>query len=305
MSPPLKTFIRVISFVLLLIVGSRVGLAQPLKQLVYFNQMVEQRLASEVKGGEWKFETFCQVSSDVVSRRVLESYGSMFVANESVVLPPTCVQKSEGDVLRFQGKLQKKSLDINGVRIDLQARASDALAVAVIEAAAMGHRISPLDGSIAGARSYGDTLMLWNSRFFPAMEFWIRKGRLSSADRDLLARLDIWGKVAKVLEWESQGIFFSTDRTRSILTSTAPPGTSQHLALLAFDVTEFWNPHVRAILNRNGWFQTVVDDPVHFTFLGFPESELPARGLIAVSKGGRKYWVPNLSSIPWTVIPTN
>jgi len=30
------------------------------------------------------------------------------------------------------------------------------------------------------------------------------------------------------------------------------------------DVTEFWNPELRTILNRNGWFQTVVDDPAHF-----------------------------------------
>ncbi len=304
MNPLLQDSIPVTFIFLLLIVASPAGLAQPLKP-VDFNNVVEKRLSSELKGGEWKFENFCQVSSDVVSRRVLESYGSMFVANESVVLPPTCVHKGEGDVLRYHRKLRKKSLDMNGVRIDLQAGASDALALAIAEAGAIGLRITPLDGSIAGGRSYGDTLMLWNSRVFPAMEFWIRKGRLSSADRDLLARMDIWGKVAKVLEWESLGIFFSTDRTRSILTSTAPPGTSQHLALLAVDVTEFWNPTVRSILNRNGWFQTVVDDPVHFTFLGYPESELPARGLIAVSKGGRKYWVPNLSSTPVALNLTN
>ncbi|MEP7149413.1 MAG: hypothetical protein ABI857_11075 [Acidobacteriota bacterium] len=304
MSLLLQVSILVISSFLLLTVASRVGFAQPLKP-VAFSHVLEKRLSSEISGGEWNFENFCQVSSDVVSRRVLESYGSMFVANESVKLPPTCVHKGEGDVLRYQRKLGRKSLVIDGVQIDLQAAATDALAASIAEAAAMGLRITPLDGAIAGGRSYGDTLMLWNSRFFPAMEFWIRKGRLSPADRDLLARLDISGKVAKVLEWESQGIFFSTDRTRSILTSTAPPGTSQHLALLAFDVTEFWNPNVRSLLNRNGWFQTVVDDPAHFTFLGFTESELPARGLIAVSKGGRQYWVPNLPATPWPSNLTN
>ena len=110
------------------------------------------------------------------------------------------------------------------------------------------------------------------------------------------AQVDLEKKIEKILEWESQGIYFSPDRTRSILTSTAPPGTSQHLALLAFDVVEFRNPPVRATLNKNGWFQTIVDDPAHFTYLGLPESELPGRGLIAVAKGGHQYWIPHLPS---------
>jgi hypothetical protein len=198
--------------------------------------------------------------------------------------------------------LQRRQLEIRGERIDLQTAASTALETAIAEATAVGASITPLDGTIAGGRSYGDTLMLWNSRVFPAIEFWIKRGRLPVEAREEIARLDLRNKILKILEWESQGIFFSTGRTRSILTSTAPPGTSQHLMLIAFDVTEHWNPDVRGALNRNGWFQTVIDDPPHFTYLGFPEAELPSRGLTAVAKGGHVYWIPNM---PPETTPTN
>ena len=278
---------------LLCVVCCQPAPAQPLGP-VYFERVLEKRMSSESAAGHWDFEKFCPVSTDVVAMRVLQSYGSLFVANDLVRLPPKCVMKGEGEVLHYQKKLQKTKIYIRGVSIHLQAAAAAALEAAVSEATLNGLVITPLDGTIAGGRSYGDTLMLWNSRFFPAMEFWIKRGRLPIEARDEIARLELQKKVAKVLEWESQGIFFSTGRTRSILTSTAPPGTSQHIALAAFDVTEHWNPDIRWIMNRNGWYQTVIDDPPHFTYLGFPESELPSRGLIAVSKGGNQYWIPKM-----------
>ena len=103
-----------------------------------------------------------------------------------------------------------------------------------------------------------------------------------------------------VLGWESAGMNFGTNLRGPIFSSTAPPGTSQHLSLLAFDVTENGDPRVREILNRHGWHQTIVRDTPHFTFLGLPGSELPGRGLKAVYNGGRMYWVPD---IPAVVLP--
>jgi hypothetical protein len=147
--------------------------------------------------------------------------------------------------------------------------------------------------------------MLWNSRVFPALSYWTRHGKLSATDNEILGKLDLDKKIEKILEWEARGIYFSTDRSRSILTSTAPPGTSQHLALIAFDVVEYRDPIVRLALNRNGWFQTVIDDPGHFTYLGVPDIELPARGLMAVAKGGYMYWIPNLSPISANQLPTS
>jgi hypothetical protein len=262
---------------------------------VFFEQALEKRLSI---GGEFSLEKFCPVSTDIVAMRVLQSYGSMFAAADGVKLPETCVSKGDGEVRKFQQKLDKKTVEINGVQMEFQAAAADALQTSIDAATASGMSITPLDGAIAGGRTYGDTLMLWNSRVFPALEFWIRRGRLSPDARDEIGRLDLRQKIEKILEWESQGIYFSTDRTRSILTSTAPPGTSQHLYLLAFDVTEFWNPQVRAILNQNGWYQTVVDDPAHFTYLGCPEADLPSRGLKAIAKAGHIYWAPNSQTRP-------
>ena len=267
-----------------------------------FESVIEKRQTSENPTAGFTFEKFCPVATDEIARRVLQSYGAVFVASDTVRLPTTCVFKGEAEVLAFQKKLQRRQLEIKGARIDLQSAASIALEAALAEATTVGSSITPLDGAIAGGRSYGDTLMLWNSRVFPAIEFWIKRGRLPVGARDEIARLDLRNKILKILEWESQGTFFSTGRTRSILTSTAPPGTSQHLSLIAFDVTEYWNPDVRVALNRNGWFQTVIDDPPHFTYLGYAESELPARGLIAIAKGGHVYWVPNM---PSGISPTN
>jgi hypothetical protein len=51
---------------------------------------------------------------------------------------------------------------------------------------------------------------------------------------------------------------------------------------------------VREIFFRHGWFQTVLSDLPHFTFLGVREKELPALGLRRVEECGQTFWVPDL-----------
>ena len=104
--------------------------------------------------------------------------------------------------------------------------------------------------------------------------------------------MPVSSQVARVVEWESRGMYFSTNRTRSIFSSVAPPGTSQHLSLLAFDVEQDNDRLIRNTLNRHGWYQTVAGDTPHFTYLGLPEIELPKRGLVPVCRSGHTYWVP-------------
>lgn len=276
--------------ILCLSVFASTSAAQPLAP-VYFEDFLARRFG---EGTTWDAQRFCPSETNIVARRVLESYGSMFSASQTVTLPLVCIHEGEHAVINYQKRLTAKQVEMSSPVL-LQAAAAESLRAAMDEAAALEMKISPLDGSIAGARTYGDTLMLWNSRVFPALNYWSRRGRLSPADLDELTRLEPARKVSKILEWEQQGIYFSTDRSRSILTSTAPPGTSQHLALLALDVVEYWNPDVRLILNRNGWYQTIIDDAPHFTFLGHPETELPSRGLKLVYKGNYAFWIPNLS----------
>ena len=109
-----------------------------------------------------------------------------------------------------------------------------------------------------------------------------------------LQGLPLHQQVAEVLELERSGVFFSKDLSKSILYSIAAPGTSQHIAMLAFDVTEFDNQRVREILGKHGWFQTVLSDLPHFTFLGLKEKDLPKNGLKSVAVDGQTFWIPNV-----------
>jgi len=43
-----------------------------------------------------------------------------------------------------------------------------------------------------------------------------------------------------------------------------------------------------------GWFQTVLSDLPHFTFLGLEEAELPSRGLKPVEVNGQTFWIPDV-----------
>lgn len=239
------------------------------------------------------FDSNCSIEKNPLARRVFFEYGSIFVTTTGVRLPRTCIFRSAEEVSEFQKTLETGSDSFNGVEIELQKEAIDQLILARVEAADKGLKITPLDGKIAGRRSYADTVDLWNSRFYRALDHWSRKGRISRGESAAARFLKIPQQVDLVVAWEENGIFFSTDFSKSIFHSVAPPGTSQHLSLLAFDVVEAGNPSVRKLLNKYGWFQTIRTDQPHFTYLGVPEAELPKRGLRNVYHKGNTYWVPN------------
>ncbi len=96
------------------------------------------------------------------------------------------------------------------------------------------------------------------------------------------------------MKLETKGIFFAKDLSKSIIYSVAPPGTSQHLSLLAFDVLEHEDPEVREILSNAGWFQTVTSDLPHFTYLGVRKNELEKLGLRKVNNIDRSFWIPDI-----------
>ncbi len=232
---------------------------------------------------------------DPVARRVLEDYGAMFIATDQVMPPPVCMFASEADVSKFQNDAKFKAAVIGGTNIELQPAAMDALLAARKEANEQGLDITPRGGTVAARRSYQDTLRLWDSRFLPALTHWQGKGRLTREQADRLRKLPLHDQVREVLELEKRGIFFSKDLSKSILYSVAAPGTSQHISMLALDVSQFGNARVRAILARHGWFQTVKSDLPHFTFLGLDEKELPAHGLRTVKIGAQIFWIPDVA----------
>lgn len=253
-----------------------------------------EALRKALKKRKTKLENICPVS-DPVARRILEEYGAMFLAVKKVTPPPVCVFTTEEEVARFQEAVGFVAETIADSEIELQPEAMKALLKARAEAQKEDLDITPRGGAEAARRNYEDSLRLWDTRFLPALEYWLSQGRLTTEQVARLRNLALHEQVAEVLELESSGIFFSKDLSKSILYSIAAPGTSQHIAMLALDVTEFDNPRVREILAEQGWFQTVLSDLPHFTFLGRKEKDLPKHGLKSVVADGQNFWIPNAS----------
>lgn len=253
-------------------------------------------LAKALKKRKRKLDAICP-PSDPVSRRILEEYGAIFVADKKVTPPPVCVFSNEEQVTKFQDDAGFDVETIGYDDVELQPEAMKRLKKAREEAQKEGLDITPRDGAEAGRRNYEDSLRLWNSRFEPALDYWLAQGRLTQEQVTRLRGLPLSQQIAEVLELEKTGIYFSKDLSKSILYSIAAPGTSQHIAMLAFDVNEFENPRIREIMAKHGWFQTVLSDLPHFTFLGLKEKDLPKHGLRSLEINGQVFWIPNVSSV--------
>jgi len=248
--------------------------------------------SSNKTGFAGNLPTGFSMPSDAVGMKLLHEYGAMLVA-KGVTAPASVVFRDESDVSSFQSRLQKSSETIGSFPMELQASAMEDLRKALADAKSSGLSITPRDKDSA-RRSYDETVGLWASRVDPALKYWVSKGRLQQADADRIRGLSPFEQVPEVLKLEDQGMFFAKDLNKSIIYSVAPPGTSQHLSMLAFDVKENENPRVRELLARHKWYQTVVSDLPHFTYLGVDENELPGLGLKKVTEGGRTFWVPNI-----------
>ena len=232
-------------------------------------------------------------SVDKIAARIISEYGAIFVARGGTVPPDRVIFTDESDVSRFQSNLKTAKRSVGGVDIELQEPAMLALDGAILSAAAAELTITPR-GPDAAKRSYRQTEELWASRVEPALVHWVSENRLDQDEADGLRALSAFEQVPLVFDYEEQGIFFAKSLDKPIMYSVAPPGTSQHLSMLALDVTEFNDERVRRILAEHGWFQTVISDLPHFTFLGVSENELPDLGLKKVDDYGRIFWVPDI-----------
>lgn len=231
--------------------------------------------------------------SNAVQKRVLQEYGALFLTTAATP-PPTCMFKDENQVRDFQNKAGIASQNIGGVNIELQPSAMKALLAAIAEAKSQGLSITPRDGTDAGRRSFDQTLENWKSRFDPACEHWKKKGKLTAEQVNRLKSLPMIEQVKEVLELEKQGIYFNTFFNATILSSVAAPGTSPHISMYAFDVTEFQKPEVQKIMGNHGWFRTIKGDEPHFTFLGVKESELTNMGLQKIETPKGIFWIPRV-----------
>ena len=255
-----------------------------------------EALAKALKKRKIKLENICP-PSDPVSRRILEEYGAIFVADKKVIPPPVCIFTNEDQVTKFQDDAGFEAEVFGFDEVELQPEALKKLNKAREDARKAGLDITPRDGAEAARRNYEDSVRLWNSRFEPALDYWQSQGRLTAEEVARLRSLPLSQQIAEVLELEKTGIYFSKDLSKSILYSIAAPGTSQHIAMLAFDVNEFENPRVREIMAKHGWFQTVLSDLPHFTFLGLKEKDLPKHGLRSLEINGQVFWIPNVPGV--------
>ncbi len=253
-----------------------------------------EALTKALKKRKTKIDSLCP-PSDPVARRILEEYGAIFLAHKKVTTPPVCIFSNEAQVTKFQDDAGYDAEVIGYDEVELQPAALNKLIKAREEAQKESLDITPRDGAEAARRNYEDSVRLWHSRFQPALDYWLLKGRLTAEQVTRLRSLPLSQQVAEVLDLEKTGIYFSKDLSKSILYSIAAPGTSQHIAMLAFDVNEFENPRVREIMAKHGWFQTVLSDLPHFTFLGLKEKDLPKQGLRSVEVNGQVFWIPNVA----------
>ncbi len=249
---------------------------------------------SETKSGGFQgnLPSGFQMPTDAVGQKLIRAYGAMFVA-KGVTPPNKIVFRDESDVSAFHSSLQKSSENIGGITIELQTPAMNALKEAVAEAKEKKLSIAPVNADSA-KRTFAATITNWTSRVDPGLVYWVKEGKLSQTEAARIKALSPVEQIPDILKLEDQGIFFAKGNQKTIIYSVAPPGTSQHISMLALDVADHANAAVREVLARHGWFQTVPTDLPHFTYLGASESELTNLGLKKITEDGRSYWVPNL-----------
>lgn len=240
-----------------------------------------------------KLPTRFKVPTDALGQRILKEYGAMFIAKGSVFPPNTVVFKDESAVSAWQSGVAASRETIGGIAIELQTPAMKALKEAISEAGQNNLNITPR-GEDSARRNYNGTVELWASRVNPGLTYWVGQGKLSQSEANRIKSLSPAEQIPEIFRLEEQGMYFAKDLSKSIIYSVAPPGTSQHISMLALDVEEHDNQNVREILAKHGWFQTVISDLPHFTYLGVKGSELSNLGLKKTSNGGRIYWIPNL-----------
>ena len=237
--------------------------------------------------------------SSSVEKRLFAEYGAVFATTATP--PPTIIFENSIQVDAFQSTLTLKAGVFGDYEIQLQEEALNALWAAAAASARIGFNITARAAD-SGGRSYDDTVRLWLRNVNRGLEHWESEARIAAERAKSIRDLSPMEQVGVILDLEeNEKLFFGTFFDRSILYSVAAPGASQHLSMLAFDVTEYDNAEVTAVLGKHGWHRTVPNDLPHFTYLGHPEAVLPELGLRYLEQpyGDRVYgfWTPDLKSI--------
>lgn len=237
--------------------------------------------------------------SSPVEKRLFAEYGAIFVTTATP--PPVVIFNDADQVEEFQSSLSSRRGVLGDHEVWLQSVALDALSTAASEMANRGGSITARAAD-AGGRSYEDTVRLWVRNVTRGLEHWQGIGRITAEDAQSIRDLTPVDQVSAILTLEDQEqVFFGTFFDRSIIYSVAAPGASQHLTLLAFDVTEYEDRDIVPVLARHGWYRTVPNDLPHFTFLGRDEESLPGLGLARVERINHErvydFWTPDIDRL--------
>ena len=147
-------------------------------------------LKSALESRGQTIEDICP-AGDHIARRVLHDYGAMFLASNDVLPPPVCMFTEENEVTRFHKAAGRAACTINDSVVELQPAAMSALLKARAMARVEELDISPRDGAEAARRTFADTVRLWNSRFFPALQHWTNAGKLTTDQTERLCALPL------------------------------------------------------------------------------------------------------------------
>jgi hypothetical protein len=237
--------------------------------------------------------------SSRVEKRLFAEYGAVFATTATP--PPAIIFENSSQVDAFQSTLTLKTGVFGDYEIQLQEEALNALWAAAAESARIGFNVTARAAD-SGGRSYDDTVRLWLRNVSHGLEHWESESKIAQERAKSIRNLSPVEQVGVILDLEeNQKLFFGTFFDRSILYSVAAPGASQHLSMLAFDVAEYDNPDVKAVLGKYGWHRTVPNDLPHFTYLGHEEEVLPILGLQYMEQqyGDRVYgfWTPDLDRL--------
>ena len=234
--------------------------------------------------------------STPVEKRLFSEYGAIFTTTATP--PPTLIFSDARAVESFQSSLAVQGARLGEYEVELQAAAWEALSDASREMVARGGSITARAAD-SGRRSYQTTVDLWTRNVRRGLEHWQTQGRIASELAQRIGRMTPVEQVAAIIELEdSESVYFGTFFNRSILYSVAAPGASQHLSLLAFDVAEYQDDRVEAVLAQHGWHRTVPHDTPHFTYLGYRTNALEDLGLRRLvhryGERGYGFWIPDL-----------
>lgn len=231
---------------------------------------------------------------DLVQAVILQKYGSIFAADRAVKLPTHALFEKPSEARAFQKSLQLKRIYAEGYPVVLQRAALESFTAAEKEASAAHLKITPV-GDIASLRSYEVTAMIWQRYLEKGLQFWVARHKLTAAQARAVLASPPRKQLEAVLAIEKKGLFLHANHTISILNLAAPPGSSQHISGLALDIEEHKSLRVRQIMNKHGWYQTVIRDFPHFLYLGRPPAELGRFGLTQIVNDGHQFWVPDIA----------